>query len=798
MSIARCLALALLAVPVLAMAAPEMPGREWSAPETRPAALRVTEAATTFRWGEIDAKSAAGDDGRRMQVGFVRAAPKDFAEVGWQAVAGGYVARFDVASAGAEGLRARLVFSGTGALEIRVRDGGGRVESMSVPAGAGEAWGPWTEGAVQAVEVFSRARLVAGTVRLGAIVHFDRPLDAKAAGSCTIDTPCSTGDPAVDAAIAERKKGVARISFVDGGQAFVCTGTLINTEKFPTPYFLTANHCIGRADVATSITSFWFYEATGCGSGVRNPDYRQVSGGMTIEFSDPNTDHTLLVMNAAPPSGVTFSGWNATKLTPGASVYSISHPAGDVSKWAQATISSAARFPEWEQSAWLTAFSRGIIQGGSSGSGLFTMTNGELQLRGVLSASTTNTSGALSCTNLGLFGVYNRLDVFYPQVARRLMASPPPVADDHGDRPTEASLLKVGASETVAAGRIDYPGDVDVFRIPVTTPGTLIVRSSGGMDTVGVLLDADGERLASNDDAQTNANDFGITYRVQAGTYYLAVSRWESAGTGPYSLAVSLSPVTDNYTDLWWNPDESGWGINFNHQGQVIFATLFTYGADGAPDWFVMSEGALQGDGSFRGDLYRASGPVFNASPWSAISLARVGTMQVSFPAPNTGTLTYTVDGIAVTKQVRRQSFSTSTTCAWSAFDRSYADNFQDLWWNANESGWGINFAHQGDILFATLFTYGADGRSLWFVMSRGDRNPGTRTFEGTLYRMAGAPFNANPWRPATPTSVGSMRVAFSDGDTATLTYSVNGVTVTKSITRQVFGIPATQCESDD
>ena len=172
--------------------------------------------------------------------------------------------------------------------------------------------------------------------------------------------------------------------------------------------------------------------------------------------------------------------------------------------------------------------------------------------------------------------------------------------------------------------------------------------------------------------------------------------------------------------------------------------------------------------------------------------------MQVTFPTPEAGTLAYTVNGVAVTKTIGRQRFSTNTTCSWSAFDRSYAGNFQDLWWNPAEPGWGINFAHQGDILFATLFTYGADGRSLWFVMSRGDRMAGTRTFEGTLHRASGPPFNASPWQPVTLATAGTMRVAFSGGNAATLTYTVSGVSVQKQITRQVFGAPATQCESDD
>ena len=37
------------------------------------------------------------------------------------------------------------------------------------------------------------------------------------------------------------------------------------------------------------------------------------------------------------------------------------------------------------------------------------------------------------------------------------------------------------------------------------------------------------------------------------------------------------------------------------------------------------------------------------------------------------------------------------------------------MWWAAGgvESGWGINFAHQGDIIFATWFTYDFTGASL-------------------------------------------------------------------------------------
>ena len=785
------------AASLAAVAAPEMPGREWAGTPARREALRIPAAEATYRWAAPREKSSAPAGERRPVVGFERPAPKDFRPLTWQAVAGGHVARFDIASGEALGLRVRLDLANAPALEVRVAGASGPVESIRVAAGELNAWGPWTAGEAQSVEVFARERPADGTVTLGGVVHFDRPLDAKAAGSCTVDTLCSTGDAALDAAIAERKKSVARITFVENGRSYTCTGTLVNSAQFPTPYFLTAAHCVASPAVANTITSFWFYESAACGGGGINPDTVQAGGGMTLNFADVNTDHTLLTMRSAPPPGATFSGWNAAKLAVGDPVVSISHPAGDVSKLALATIySDEARFRDFEHAAWLAKYSRGITEGGSSGSGLFTLQGGKLALRSVLSATTLISGSGLSCTNLGEYGVYNRFDIFLPQVSNFLVASSPErIPDDHGNTPETATRVAVGAEGATVTGRIDYAGDVDVLRLEVAAEGTLIVRDIGLFDSVGVLLDANLERLTSNDDAETRDNGYGITWRVSPGTYYLVTTHWESAGTGNYSLRFAFSPVTENYTDLWWGgPSESGWGINLNHQGSIIFATLFTYDAAGAPLWLVMAKGDRQPDGSFQGDLYRTSGPAFNA-PWAPATVETVGRMRL-FMTADSGYLEYTYNGVTVTKSLQRQKFSaTKTTCSWSAFDRTWASNFQDLWFNPSEPGWGINLAHQGDTLFATLFTYGTDGRVLWLVMSSGAREAGAAKYSGTLYRTSGPVFNATPWSPATPTAVGTMTLTFKNGNAATLSYTVNGVTVTKGIERQVFASPMTQCE---
>ena len=70
------------------------------------------------------------------------------------------------------------------------------------------------------------------------------------------------------------------------------------------------------------------------------------------------------------------------------------------------------------------------------------------------------------------------------------------------------------------------------------------------------------------------------------------------------------------------------------------------------------------------------------------------------------------------------------------------------------------------------------------------------RTYAGTLYRATGPAFNAAPFAPTAVRQmpVGSASLQFIDGNSATFAYTVNGVSQTKSITRQVFRAPGTVC----
>jgi lysyl endopeptidase len=791
---ALALASALLAIPSTAATVFRAPALAPVATVSLPAPAEKSVGAT------VDASG-------RLRVGFERTLDKALAVPVWRAVAGGFAARIEATSAEAQGLRVKLALGTVpGTMEARVAGADGRVETMRIdPLLGNVAWTPWTEGETQSIELFSTVAPSAGAITVESIVHFTDSPYAKAAAACTLSTACSAQDPTYDAAITERKKSVMRILFQDGGTAFVCSGTLIDTPMRPASFILTANHCINNQQSAASISSLWFNEESTCNSAIPSPSRVQLTGGMSLTFTNFNVDSTLLLMNSVPPGGALYAPLNPALLDPGQNVVSISHPRGDLARYAIGTSGDEIRDGVRAYQMYMVSFSRGIIEGGSSGSGIFTVNSaGHLELRGLLSQGDIN----LSCSNPTALTLYTRLEVLYPEMAQYIGAAAP-APDDAPNRPQDLFLAPIGHAgldvplDTLGTARldnmhIDYAGDIDVFRFFLTTPRVVTMFSTGSMDTVAALHNGSGVALEANDDANFSRtdNNFGITRRLDPGSYYLSVAAWEPAATGTYGVTLRIEPVDQNFTDLWWNASESGWGLNINHQGNTLFGTLFTYDASHAPMWLVMSNGAKQADGSYQGDLFRVQGTPFNAPAWAPPSATTaVGTMRLVFTSNNTATLTYSVDGTTVTKAITRQVFSTPPTCKWSAFDRAFSFNVQDLWWNPNESGWGVNIAHQGSILFATLFVYGADGKPEWFVMSNGSGN-NQGVFTGALYRTTGPVFNASPWSAPTVTQVGTMTFDFSTGNSGQLTYTVDGVQVVKTITRQVFSSPATDCDN--
>jgi hypothetical protein len=114
-----------------------------------------------------------------------------------------------------------------------------------------------------------------------------------------------------------------------------------------------------------------------------------------------------------------------------------------------------------------------------------------------------------------------------------------------------------------------------------------------------------------------------------------------------------------NYTDMWWNPQESGWGMNLTqHPSGRLFASWYTYDASGTAIWFTLQPGQWTSPTTFTGPIYRTTGPNF-ATPFdpSRITVAQVGTGTFTFDSPRTANFSYTVNGVAGARRIERMVF---------------------------------------------------------------------------------------------------------------------------------------------
>ena len=156
------------------------------------------------------------------------------------------------------------------------------------------------------------------------------------------------------------------------------------------------------------------------------------------------------------------------------------------------------------------------------------------------------------------------------------------------------------------------------------------------------------EKVGSISLAFTDNNTGALKFTINGASGSKSISR-QVFGT---------SSSGTNYSDLWWNSNESGWGAALTHQGNTIFLTVYTYDASGAPTWFVASACAMAGSGC-SGDLYQVTGGSAPNAAWSGgTSVAKVGTVSIAFSTSDAATMTYTINGTTQSKAIARQAFA--------------------------------------------------------------------------------------------------------------------------------------------
>lgn len=234
------------------------------------------------------------------------------------------------------------------------------------------------------------------------------------------------------------------------------------------------------------------------------------------------------------------------------------------------------------------------------------------------------------------------------------------------------------------------------------------------------------------------------------------------------STAAGTSASSSNYSDIWWNPLESGWGLTIaDHQTQ-LFAVWYTYRQDGSPTWFVIPGGTFTPDRRFfAGDIYQTTGPSYTgAFDTSQVRATKVGTASIDFAPPGlaagSALFTYSVGSVSGSKQIQRQPFGDAPS-AWGT-------DLTDLYWDPAESGWGLSVSQHGNNAFAVWFTYDTSGLPLFVVMP-GATFSDANTLTGDLYTTTG-PYYGNASFDSTQvrvTSAGTVTMEFDSVATAAL-----------------------------
>jgi hypothetical protein len=121
-------------------------------------------------------------------------------------------------------------------------------------------------------------------------------------------------------------------------------------------------------------------------------------------------------------------------------------------------------------------------------------------------------------------------------------------------------------------------------------------------------------------------------------------------------------PLTD-YTGVWFNPDQAGWGLTLTQSSSNgIFGALFVYGSNNQPLWFTLQGGQWTSSTTWRGTLYRTTGPAFSDPNFDPrlVLIRADGEATIDFTnVPTTGraTFTYNVNNIPVTASISRMTF---------------------------------------------------------------------------------------------------------------------------------------------
>jgi hypothetical protein len=201
-------------------------------------------------------------------------------------------------------------------------------------------------------------------------------------------------------------------------------------------------------------------------------------------------------------------------------------------------------------------------------------------------------------------------------------------------------------------------------------------------------------------------------------------------------LTAAFPPAAlSDHTDIWWNPAESGWGVNVVQNNTTQFLTFFIYGQNGQPTWYVAAT-AEAADGNYNGLLYATTGTYYGA-PWSGALGAPAGTASFQPLDPYHATVVYALtNGPTVTKAIERQTLASQVLTGnyWGSIAGKVTGCTDPVNNKSNARGrYSLEVTQLADASATLTFTF-LDGKVCTLS--------GPLTHLGRLYQMANAQYS--------------------------------------------------------
>jgi hypothetical protein len=338
-------------------------------------------------------------------------------------------------------------------------------------------------------------------------------------GACHNDANCY-------AAWANEVRAAAGIGTINSNALF-CSGTMLTaSNNDQTPYWLTANHCIGSASAATNSEIFWLYQTSACGGSVPALSSVPQSFICTRLSNSSTSDHSLLMVEGTIPSGLSWAGWTSAAVANGTNVTCIHHPDGSWKRISFATKTSGAA-ANFIRADWYDA----PTEPGSSGSGLFR--DDTRQLVGQLYG------GPSSCASES-YDDYGAFATTYSAISGLLAGGSDDAYDDN-DSCATARAMSAGTYSGLVVKRYTG-GDEDWYSFNLAAGATLTVtlnftHANGDVDMQ--LYDTCGGAVLKSSTGTGNSETFAQTNSGGSAVNYLLRVYLASDTRNTYSMTLS-------------------------------------------------------------------------------------------------------------------------------------------------------------------------------------------------------------------------------------------------------------------